>query len=221
MIFRERKFPKKVEGGVIHDSQPIIQYDMDGNFMQEYDSISDAAAYMSIDKGSIINFKKHKIGMSNNYVWKIKEEGKEVLKKIDTTYFKNSFKRPVCQYDLKGNYIKSYETVSEAAKDIKKSIQLISMACSDSWELQKSAGGFVWRYKDNKSCPKNIVLKNKERKIWCGKIIHQYDLNGNYIQTFQSIKKAATHICRTSATITNVYDKPNRTAGGFKWSTKK
>ena len=51
--------------------------------------------------------------------------------------------RPVAQYDLQGNYIRSYIGVTEATRQTK--IIHISDCCRG---IRNQAGGYIWKYKD-------------------------------------------------------------------------
>lgn len=52
-------------------------------------------------------------------------------------------KRKVKQYDLQGNFIKTWNSITEAQKKLK--INNISFVCN---KLRKTAGGYVWVYAD-------------------------------------------------------------------------
>jgi hypothetical protein len=52
-------------------------------------------------------------------------------------------KKPVNQYGLDGKFIKTFPSVSDAAKQTSVKYLSISRACSGK---AKSAGGFQWRY---------------------------------------------------------------------------
>lgn len=54
--------------------------------------------------------------------------------------------KKVLQYDLSGNFIKEYESVSSAAKSNKiKTISSVTKCCQGKW---KQAGGYIWKYKE-------------------------------------------------------------------------
>jgi hypothetical protein len=55
----------------------------------------------------------------------------------------NSFRKPVIQYSLSGEFIKEWEGIVLAAKELK--ISGISHCCR---KVNKTAGGYVWKYKD-------------------------------------------------------------------------
>lgn len=49
------------------------------------------------------------------------------------------------------------------------------------------------------------------------KKVHQVDIEGNIINTFNSLKEASKHINRDPSNISKALNNPNKTAGGFKW----
>lgn len=51
--------------------------------------------------------------------------------------------KPVIQYDLQGNFIKRYESVSQAAKELNTFNQCISKVCR---KEGKTSCGYIWRY---------------------------------------------------------------------------
>lgn len=54
-------------------------------------------------------------------------------------------KKKVVQKTIDGNYVKEYDSLTEAAEDNNLNRQNICACCRNK---QKSAGGFVWEYKD-------------------------------------------------------------------------
>jgi group I intron endonuclease len=92
-------------------------------------------------------FSKSKKGLKqtketvNKRILKIKELYKnESYRK----QFGKQFRKIIMQYDLENNFIKEWESLREASRDLKISIGRISECAS---EKRKSAGGFIWKYK--------------------------------------------------------------------------
>ena len=97
------------------------------------------------------------------------------------------------QYDLDGNFIKEWDSVYEAAKNLNTSIINIRY-CILYPDKQKSAAGFQWKRKNDprvitKYSPNYYLegLENGRKK----KKIKQYNKNNEYVQTFDSRKDAA------------------------------
>ncbi len=62
--------------------------------------------------------------------------------------FKNKLQIPITkkilQYDLQGNFIKEWESIKEAGKQLKVNATCIGLCCK---EKRNKAGGYIWRYK--------------------------------------------------------------------------
>ena len=106
------------------------------------------------------------------------------LKKFEITKDKNDWKvqlsttpkKEVLQYDLLGNLVKEWDTL----KDIK-GFGNVAHCCRG--EI-KTAGGFIWRYKDEFFDLGLDKLDSEKLRS-----IDQYDLSGNYIKTCYKINK--------------------------------
>jgi group I intron endonuclease len=104
--------------------------------------------------------KNHKISQSNTGKYRT-EEMKDKLKKPLKEAHKNSIrealigreikwevgrpKRIINQYDLTGNFIQEWPTISSASKHYNLNSANIVANCNGRY---KSAGGFIWRYKE-------------------------------------------------------------------------
>lgn len=112
-----------------------------------------------------------------------------VLKSNDKIYGYNITKggdeyqlniRPVAKYNLEGDFICTYKSIAEAARQNNTTKSSIYKSCKDG---NKRAGNFLWRY----------IINNKiENKIPPYKyrisIILQYDLYGNFIKEWNDYK---------------------------------
>lgn len=87
---------------------------------------------------------------------------------------------PVYQYDLQGNFLKSWNSASEAELEL--SIDNTNI-CSVIAGKRRKAGNFMWRaYFVDKIPDYKRELSNKE--------VHQYNLEGDYIRSFESARQA-------------------------------
>lgn len=112
------------------NNQKIYQYSLSGNFIREYDS------YIIAQK----EFKKQglrqaiKLGRTwNNFQWKF-----EKFDKINSVETKAKA-RKVGQYDLEGNLIKVYDTVTKCKKEFSGCQHVLH---GD----RKTSGGFIFKY---------------------------------------------------------------------------
>jgi group I intron endonuclease len=75
--------------------------------------------------------------------------GKKMSEDICNKNRDSKIKKPVLQYDLNGNFINEYQSISEAARVIGKSKGGIQYVCSK----DKAYAGFFWRYKIKQEKP--------------------------------------------------------------------
>lgn len=53
-------------------SKPVLQYDLEGSFIKEYSSVSQAAMYNNFSQGAISNVCRHERKQAYNYKWEYK-----------------------------------------------------------------------------------------------------------------------------------------------------
>lgn len=123
---------------------------------------------------------------------------------------KGYWDKPVYQYDLNGIFITEYKSASEAKRQT--GITTIVTCCCG---ITKSGGGYLWSYVKYDKLPKYTTNYPKTE-------VHQYGLNGEYIQSFSSIKEASitTGVCLTSITLCVQNDTQIR-AGDYMWTKVK
>lgn len=132
--------------------------------------------------------------------------------------------RAVLQFSLSGEFIKEWNSIVEAGRSLglDKTASSIRVACQN-WN--KTAKGFRWKYKESdeergeRMTP--IYKRADERKYFKkgNMIIEQYDLEDNFIQTFDSYSSAARKVGVSSGyQIKMACDCfPNKTVRGFYW----
>jgi hypothetical protein len=121
-------------------------------------------------------------------------------------------KHHILQYDIDGNFIKEYKSLSEAQMET--NVKNISYCCSGKRNL---AGKFIWRYKiDNIPLKISIdFLKNMEHFGNYERKVIQYDINGNFVEKFNSIKEASIKTGSTSPRIVDVCKGNRNKTNGF------
>lgn len=121
--------------------------------------------------------------------------------------------KSILQYDLNGNFIKKWNSIKEA--EIFYKTNIISQCCKHK-KGYNSAKGFQWKYENDNY----VITKRKEIGKWLNKQIDQYDLNENYIKTWNSIKEAGLKLNIKPQNISNCCKNKVKTAGGFIWKYK-
>jgi hypothetical protein len=119
----------------------VSSYDFNGNLVKTYNSILEAAKDVNITDPTIHKCLSNKRNQAGGYMWAYGS-----LVQINSKYIttNTSNKHPVVQYDLHGNTIAEFESVSEAARETNTyRSSLVQMLSGKS----KTAGGFTWKYK--------------------------------------------------------------------------
>lgn len=138
----------------------------------------------------------------------LKLENNEILKRG------NAYKAiKVYQFTTEGKFIKEFNSISDASSETKVHTVNIAYCCKDKIS---SAGGYIWSYTkeniDEKVSFYNSFQKHGKR------IVAKYDLDGNFICTYKTIKEAMEECggnCQSN--ITNALKGRAKTAYGYKW----
>lgn len=122
-------------------SKPILQYDLEGNFIKEWESAKQVADKLNLTNSSLItSVLKEKSPTAYNSIWKYKTLNYPT--KIKPPSHKNNIN--ILQYDLEGNLIKEWRSGKEASLYLNINKQSI---CNALKNRAKSAYGYVWEYK--------------------------------------------------------------------------
>lgn len=129
----------------------------------------------------------------------------------------------VLQYTLKGDFIKSYDSISEAIKILieeypKASTSIICKACQ---QQITTAYNYIWKYIDDPTPISQLVEKANQKMHHRNRAVNQYDLQGNFIKTFSTLKEAQLAIgAKSISSITNACTGRSKTSGGYIWKYK-
>lgn len=168
------------------NSKPVVQYDMDGNLMREFGSIAEASRVLNCSEAVISCVCKHKnASVMGKYIFTFKDEAFiPLVKKVCG--------KKVYQYNLDGQFLKEYPSLSVAMQETGVSITSISYAIGKK-STTHQAGGYLWYTEKNSAiCP----LNNKK--------IYQYDLDGNFIREWNTKTEAYQFLGLKSAM--SIYD---------------
>jgi hypothetical protein len=118
--------------------------------------------------------------------------------------------KSVIQYSLKGDFIREWSSITEAALFLNKKLGAsIVENCS---KKRKSAYGFIWRYKEDLLEENFIYQKDRYTKP-----INQYDLQMNFIKEWPSLTEAKKYI---KGDIQACCSGKQKTAGNYIWRFK-
>ena len=141
--------------------------------------------------------------------------GPNGIKRVDLKKYNISNKsKIVYQYDLSGNFIKKWKSASNAAIELGFKKYGICNCCNGKL---KQSHKYIWKYEtiDNEKNINTIDINFFNRKP-----IQQFDLNGVFIQSWESQRKAAKELNINPSKISSVCNLKRKTAGGYIWKYK-
>lgn len=117
------------------NSKSVLQYDLEDNFIKEWKSVIEIENKLGFDKNQLYRYLQNKLNLlPYGFIWKYKE---------NTDNRNNRPGKSVIQYDLNNNFIKEWKRISDAIRET--NIKGIQNASSGK---AKTAGGFIWKYKN-------------------------------------------------------------------------
>lgn len=123
--------------------KPIVMLDLQGNLIQEFSLVSDAASYLNTTPNSIHRVLTGKRDKYKNYIFVYKE----YYDKNKNYSYKDKRAKSVCQYTLSGEFIKEWKSTMDIERELFILNTAISNCCNNK-EHYNSAGGFIWKYKN-------------------------------------------------------------------------
>lgn len=210
-------------GGTAGGGAPIklARYNLDGNLIDVFPSVK--AAYEHVvgkEYGNACNIgdaslNKDSTSSAYGYLWRRFEE-KPLLKIKPYVY---PWRVPILQYDLDGNYIREWESIVDAQREIQYGTDICEVCKGE----LLTAGGYQWKYKTSDIIVENIgsaESKNKKKKH-----IYVYDLDGNYISDYYGISSAVRSLGINNGNVRSVCIKPSlyknivkNCAYGYRWT---
>lgn len=146
-ITEEQVLERRNQNAGKHSRKPIIQYTMNGEYLNEYKSISEAARAMN--KTSPTQIQKSCAGKLSltayGYIWQYKDDDniEEIVSLLKTKHKKGINKKTIQQIDVDGNIIAEYESASAAGRAFNKAHTAFAKAARDGG----MAYGYYWKYK--------------------------------------------------------------------------
>ena len=130
-----------------------------------------------------------------------------LLNKSPGGYNSGRTEKPVCQYDLQGNFLAEFKSVKIASEQTGANASYISACCKN---VRKSAGSFQWTYAGAEAPTEYSKAKFNP--------VTQFDLEGNVIQKYKSLTDAQEATGIELHCISEACRGKSQTAGGFKWA---
>ena len=127
--------------------KPVVQLTKTGEFVKEFESIAEASRTTKVEASTIreVCAKKGYRKSAGGYIW-VHKENYDPATNYSYSINLGANKKKVLQYDLEGNFIAEYKSITDACKDNGwGGVSYISYCCNG---RKKSYKGYVWKYKD-------------------------------------------------------------------------
>lgn len=131
------------KGADNHNSLPVNQYDLQGNFIASYPSGAEAEKITGVT--SVCAACNGRYMTAGNFQWRFKDDNRPLIKNASryNTGEKHHNSKPVKQYTKSGDFIKVWPNALQASKALGILVQSIGKACK---KYIPSAGGYKWEY---------------------------------------------------------------------------
>jgi len=123
-------------------SKPIIQCNIDGKYIQEWESANYVAKQLNYIQTAISSCCLHKYQYAYNSLWFFKSEYTQ--KDFNIVEFIPKIGRKINQFTLDGLLIKTWDTYKDIRNNFEKINQTHIIGCCDGKE--KTCKGFIWQY---------------------------------------------------------------------------
>lgn len=197
----------------------MSKYDLNGKKVQTFARAIDAAISISVQTEQITAMAIRSDLILKGYIWRYGDAPnltREEVQLINENLAKPRTK-DITQYDLNGRKLGYFPNMKTAS--LETGVTMSAMVnCTRGYKA--TGAGYIWR---NGNGDDKITIPYTPRPLG-NKIVSevlQYDLNGNYIQTFKSISEAAREVGLHKTTIANAIRITKSPAGGFIWKKAK
>lgn len=202
IIFQKRNpWDSKISEESEEVVKQIIQLLLDG---KTYDEISDIT---KVRKGKISD-----IRCKREWQWLTKDI---MFPKLKVSH--PNKKRKINQYNKQGRYLKTFDSASDAIKelkDVKLHYSAITKSCKDLTNAITS-GGYLWKYYDEYSDCKDLIIVKKVVKR--NRIaVNQYSQDDVLLNTYSSYYDGYNATGVSASMISNAC-KTGKIAGGYIW----
>jgi hypothetical protein len=206
------------EPAPFHLCKEVLQFDLYGNYLKKFPSLNDAAASVNAKPSSISQCLNKRSDTSAGFQWFYRTD----------PLFANGIRsvppaktpcKEILQFALSGKYLRSFPTITEAAKKTK----IYRHWIQDNLKGHRiEAKGFQFRYRRDPLFRLGIrdippVTPTPKQKHPKAREVAQFDLDGLFIAEYSSINKAAKATGASPKGIADCLKGELESSGGFQW----
>lgn len=136
----KKLYQHQIDAIVKRFSKPVYQYTVEGIFIREWKSATEAAKFYKTNQGRISTCCRKETNTCKGFIWRYEKE--DIPSFIRPTIGKANSKK-VNQYSLDGTFLKEWSSTAEVSRVLNVNQPNISSAAIGK---QKTAYGFKWGY---------------------------------------------------------------------------
>lgn len=171
----------------------VYRYNLNGEFIEEHISISNALRKIECANGKISNIClccQGKRNMAYGYMWSYDYLGEKINKYVTSKEITSNVRsKKIFQYSENGDFLREYSSQKEASIEMNISVGALQSACN----RKGFSCGFLWRhfYEGEKISTKDGLGCDISRIGGKPKIVYKYSKDMLLVSTFKSIKEAS------------------------------
>ena len=195
---------------------PIKQYTISGRHVATYESKKVLCKILNISERCLTANLNGEIYATHNYVFALATTKYEDIKFPGNDYKPKDKEKPVAQYTVNGELVKTYNSLADAAR-------AVNLGSADNItrvirKERKVSKGYVWAYADTPVSEIFFPGENYKPKD-AEKPVSQYTVAGEFVKTYNSLADAARAVNLGSAdNITRVIRKERKVSKGYVWA---
>ena len=151
-MWKSEEYIEKHSGANNWRAQAVRQYDLNGKFMKEYETITQAYVETGINFSKISAVARGKRKTAGGYIWKfVNDKHLSFNNHPNRTKNNTACEIPILQFDTSGNFLMEYKSIAEAARvnNFNDRTNIISNLKGRT----KTAYGYIWKYKQGNTVP--------------------------------------------------------------------
>lgn len=171
------------DGGSMWNVRKIATYNLQGELLFIYDSITECVDSLGITGPSCISrVCNNNTKQCHGFMFRYCEPNENPPKKIEPYHFENGRKIKICQLDLNGNFVKTYNGIVEAEKEGYRHTGILGCIKG----RYRSSYGFQWCYESDL-----YKYLGKSVDAFKGAKVRQYTNDGQLVGEYNSCAEAA------------------------------
>lgn len=152
-MWESEEYRESHSGENNHRAQAVKQYDLNGNFIAEYVTMTEASKNTGVSVSKISSVARGVRKTAGGYTWEYVNDKKLKMKKTSFIYDVEKDKNaiPIIQYKKDGTFVSEYLSIADATR--KNNYKNRTNIISNLKGKTKSAYGYVWKYKQDNTVP--------------------------------------------------------------------